>query len=207
MAIFDRTTWAALSILRRHLGLWTALRVGLTVEQRVKGGDPFQHLPPAEDDKERGSRAQLGPALVLYDVLRGRVSEEEARVITAEVVEVGAHIFLRQSIGALDRTALAAMDADARVAYVEARMSRFPNADARIDFVEPERVGFTVTSCRFVRLCREVGLPELAPIFCAGDASYFGGIEPNVQLIRPETLASGGTRCPFELRYQDAPTP
>ena len=207
MALFDRTTWAALSILRRHLGLWTALRVGINVERRVKAGDPFKALPPATDDKERGSREQLGPALVLFEVLCGRVSSDTARTITAEVVEIGAHIFLRQSIGTLDLAHLSTLDEAERRAYVEARMARFPNADARIDFVEPDRVGFTVTSCRFVRLCREVGLPDLAPIFCAGDASYFGGIEPDVQLIRPQTLAAGGSCCPFELRYDDASAP
>ena len=202
MPIFDRTTWAALAILRRHLGLWTALRAGLAVEKRVGAGEPFADLPPATDEKEAGSRAQLGPALVLYDELSQRVSADRARQITAEVVEIGAHIFLRQSIGRLDRAHLATLDEAGRRAYVEARIARFPNADVRVEVVEPERVRFTVTSCRFVRLCREVGMSDLAPIFCAGDASYFGGIEPDVELIRPETLALGGAACPFELRYQ-----
>ena len=128
MALFDRTTWAALGILRRNLGLWTALRVGIAVERRVKAGEPFLSLPPAEDEKERGSREQLGPALVLFEELCGVVTSSEARRITADVVEIGAHIFLRQSIGVLDRSKLAAMDDAGRHAYVQARMSRFPNA-------------------------------------------------------------------------------
>jgi Amt family ammonium transporter len=51
----------------------------------------------------------------------------------------------------------------------------------------------------------EAGVPELAPVFCKGDARFFGTVEPDVELIRPTMIATGGARCDFTLRFAERP--
>lgn len=206
MALFNPIEKAAVDVLARHLGWWRAMWFGLAVRRRIKRGEPFTHLPPPDTEKEAQSRAQAGPAIVLYRCLRRVIGPEDAVEITTDAVEAGALVFLQQSIGPLNRATLAAMTPEERVAFVKTRGERFPNATVRWDRVDLEAVRFTVLDCRFVSLCAEVGHPELAPIFCKGDARFFGTVEPNVRLTRSETLAAGGRMCPFLIQWNvDAP--
>lgn len=204
MALFDPMEKAALRVLAGHLGWIRALWYGLNVRNRVRRGEPFAHLPAPLTEKEAHSRAQAGPAIVLYRRLRRAIGPEDAVGITTDAVEASALVFLQQTIGPLDRGALTAMSPDDRLAFLKDKGNRFPNATIRWEQVEAERVRFTVLDCRFVSLCAEAGHPELAPIFCKGDAEFFGGVEPGVTLIREETLAAGGRRCPFVLQWASA---
>ncbi len=202
---FDRPTRAAFGVLRRRFGLLRALGIGWAIERQKAGGRPFGHLPPPTGEKDAQSRAQIGPAIVLFAVLVERYGDSTALEVTAEVVEAAALAFLGETVGPLRRATLAAMGPEERDAFVRDRMARFPNAEVRFEHIGADEVRFTVTDCRFVALCHAAGCPELAPLFCAGDARFFGEVEPDVVLIRETTLAVGGDRCPFVLRYADAP--
>ena len=204
MALFDPTGMAAFAILRRELGFWRAVKVGWTVENRTRRGDPFTGWSAPDDTSEAQSREQLGPALVLFEELCRTMESEQAKTITAMVVEAGAHIFLKASIGVIRKADLMQLDQGAREAFVAERMDRFPNATVTWDSISANHVSFRVTDCRFVRLCNEAGHPDLAPIFCAGDATYFGSVEPGVTLERPTTIAEGGSECPFTLRFAES---
>ena len=68
----DAIDRAAFRVLWGHLGLWRALRLGVSLQRRVDRGEPFADLPPATDAREAGSRAQAGPAVLLYRLLRER---------------------------------------------------------------------------------------------------------------------------------------
>jgi len=199
--------WAAFKVLRKRLGLWSALALAWRAERRTKAGHPFENLPTSDDPKEIASREQIGPALVIYQELTKRMDEEAAYAIVAELVEAAAHVFLRDTIGPLNRRDLVVLAPDEKVTFLEERLDRFPNTTTRVDSVGDTEVNFTVTRCSFVRLCREVGLPGLAPMFCAVDASYFGNVEPGLELVRPTTIASGGDSCPFSLRFTDSEPP
>ncbi len=190
-------------ILLRELGLVRALRVGLSLARRQRAGEPFAALPPPENDAERLSRAQIGPAILLYQELLRFLPRDEALRLTERVVVVGAVAFLRRSIGRLRRAELAALDEPGRQRFVEARGARFFNATTRWDEVSAASVRFTVTHCRFPPLCQALGVPELAPVFCKGDERFFGSVEPDVVLERPHTLAEGAASCPFTLRFRD----
>lgn len=199
--------WAAFTVLRQRLGLWSALALAWRADRRAKAGHPFEKLPSTEDPKEIASREQIGPAIVLYQELCKRMEAEAAYAIVAEVVEAAAHVFLRDTIGPLNRSDLMALDADEKVGFLEDRLGRFPNTTTRVDRVDDTEVNFTVTRCSFVGLCRDVGLPALAPMFCAVDASYFGNVEPGLELVRPTTIANGGDTCPFSLRFTESEPP
>lgn len=206
MPLLDPIEKASLRVVARHVGWLRAIWYGLAVRRRVKRGEPFAHLPPPDGEKEAQSRAQAGPAIVLYRRLRRSLGPEDAVDITTDAVEAGALVFLRETIGPLNREVLAAMTPEEREAFAKERGARFPNAEMMWEQIDLEQVRFTVLDCRFVSLCAEVGHPELAPIFCKGDARFFGTVEPDVELIRPETLAAGGSRCPFIIRWKPEAT-
>lgn len=174
------------------------------MQRKVARGEPFGDLPPPNDAREAGSREQAGPALVLYETLREHVFEAEALSITAEVVEEGAVVFLGRTLGSLRQADLSRLNDADRRKFVEDKGSRFPNAVPVWDEVSPDRVRFTVHACRLVELVVQAGRPELAPLFCQGDARFFGTVEPDVELIRPHTIAGGAASCPFTIQFKSA---
>lgn len=197
----------AAPILVRELGVLGALRIGRAIRRLERTGAPFAELPAAESEQERLSREQIGPAILLYLVLRERFDQARALAITEEIVVEAACVFLRQSIGSLRRAELEALDEDGKQAFVKERGERFFNATVTWDEIGTERVRFTVTHCRFPPLCAAAGVPELAPVFCKGDARFFGTVEPDVELIRPHTIAGGATTCPFTLQWATRTAP
>lgn len=190
----------AARVLAERLGWREAGRVLLGVGGRLAAGEPFGREQARGAEAE--SRAQLGPAVVVYRELVRR-GHGDARAVVGQIVHDGALVYLGHVIGPLDRDALGAMDERARAAWLDALGARFPNATLRWEATGPDVVSFRVSACRFVSLCHELGVPELAPLFCAGDATYFGTSAPNVSLTRPHTLAEGGPDCPFTLRWSD----
>lgn len=198
-----REQLAAVPALVRAVGVLEAVRLGWALERAQRRGEPFAALPPATTDKERESRAQAGPAILLYRALAARLGKAEALAIVEQVTIAGAVAFLRQSVGQLERARLEAMDEPKRKAWVAQRGERFPNASMRVDEASDERVVFTVTACRFPPLCAAAGVPELAPVFCAGDERFFGDVQRDVVLDRPQTIAAGDPQCVFRLSWRD----
>ena len=152
------------------------------------------------------SRAQIGPAILLYRELLRIREPDAARALTEEVVVAGAVAFLREQIGSLRRADLEGMDPEAQKEFARSRGERFFNATVTWDTVGSDEVRFTVTACRFPPLCAAAGVPELAPVFCAGDAHFFGTVEPDVLLERPQMIAEGAETCRFRL-YWASSTP
>ncbi len=192
-----------LRVLVGELGWIRALRVGLSVQLAAARGEPFGDLPPATDTNERGSRAQAGPAVLLYRALKRHVDEPEALRITGRAVEEGALTFLARTIGRLDRDAIDAMSEAERDAWARAKADAFPNATVEWKEIGAQKVVFEVTACRLVQLLHHVGEEQLAPLFCKGDGRYFGEVEPGTELIRPTTIAAGDDRCRFTIRGTD----
>jgi hypothetical protein len=198
-----RSPLAIPALLIRRLGPLTTLRVAFDVTRRLARGEPFSHLPPPETPRERQSRAQAAPVFLLYRALTA-LQVRDATSLVADLVELGAIAFLTKSIGPIRKHDLARMSEPERQRWVQTRAARFPNAEPVFHVVSPTEVRFTVPACRFVTLAQAAGHPELAPLFCRGDARYFGSVERGVALIRPHTLASGGPDCPFTIRFAPA---
>ena len=192
------STVSPTSALIRSLGWWGGLRVGLSLALGA-GGDPFAHLEPPGDERERLSRDQATLAIRLYRALLERYSPERSLVVAGHVIEAGAVQHLTKTLGDLDVRAFASLGQDERVSKVQGWIASFFTATARLDEIHDDRVSFTVTACALARLCSEAGHPELAPAFCRGDALFFAAQSPPVELERPHTLAEGGNDCPFRL--------
>ncbi|MFT7520803.1 MAG: putative ArsR family transcriptional regulator [Kiritimatiellia bacterium] len=200
--MIDTTSRAAIGVLKRELGWSSTISVGLAIFFSQRRQRPFGDLAPATDAKERGSRDQAGPAILLYRALLKRMSGTDALELTQKVVDASAVAFLQQTIGPLNRQTLQAMSAEERMSFVRLRLDRFPNMTYELHQVDPDTVRFTVNSCRLHSLAVHAGHPELGSTFCSGDARFFGDVQPDVTLERSTTLASGGASCPFVLRLR-----
>ena len=193
-----------LGTLLRELGPVTLLRVGAHVRRAEKAGEPFSRLPAPASKNEVLSRAQIGPAILLYRALR-QYRPDDAFRITQQVVVAEGIRFLAGELGRLPLDELESMTDEERHAFVQAKGERFFNATLHWDRVAPDGVAFTITACTFPGLCEAAGVPEVAPMFCQVDEAYFGSVEPGLVLVRDGSLASGQPRCHFILRAAGHP--
>jgi hypothetical protein len=201
--MFSREDSAAFKILIEELGLVDALRVGGRTQRRVFAGEPFDQLDPPETEGERQSREQIGPAIVLYkELLRDRDRQRALEVAERVIIEASI-IFLGKTIGRLRRSELLDLGDRQREEFVRRKGDKFFNATLEWEQIEVDTVEFTVTHCEFPPLCEKTGVPELAPLFCKGDAQFFGDVEEDVDLDRPHTIAEGAETCPFRITLRD----
>ena len=188
------------------LGWRKALAVGLKVLQRLPWEAPFRELPRTRDSRERKSRQQIIPAIVLYRVLLRTRSQHASLEIMAEVIRAGAVEHLTRSLGDLNPEHFQALSQQQREHTVRGWLARFFTAETTLDEVSADSVRFTVTRCQLARLAEAAGHPELAPLFCRGDADFFATRTPPVSMRRVQTLAEGGDACPFELSLMSRPS-
>jgi hypothetical protein len=201
--MFSREDSAAFKILIEELGLVDALRIGGRTQRRVFAGEPFDDFDPPETENERESRDQIGPAIVLYRELRREVDRERALEVAERVIVEASIIFLGKTIGRLRRRELLDLEDREREQFVRRKGDKFFNATLEWEQIEVDTVEFTVTHCEFPPLCEATGVPELAPLFCEGDAQFFGDVEEDVDLDRPHTIAEGAETCPFRITLRE----
>lgn len=193
-----RMKWAAFAVLRDQLGLKETVRVGLAMGRRP---DPFQVLPEPADDRDRDSRDQIRPSVNLYLELRARIGEDQALKVVRDVVLEASLAFLEANADQLDPGRYLVADPEGRVAMVNGVIGRFPNSDGVLEDVRDDGFVFRVTTCRFVNLCNDIGLSDLAPLYCRGDVAYFA--RGSVTLERPTTLAEGDPCCEFRFGLRE----
>jgi hypothetical protein len=142
-------------------------------------------------------------------VLRRR--EIEARII-GPLVEALAGEFDRARILAILRDTIiqvARQQGAARVAEVgDNSLTAFAQSagdwrkgDAlQIDVLElnDERYSFNVTRCRYAEMYRALGLAELGAVLsCNRDYSLVEGFNPEIELVREQTIMQGAPCCTF----------
>jgi len=204
-AVEARYSAAGARVLYRMLGLRRATAIFGDMAVAKLRGKPFGHLKPPHDEREALSRRQIASALMLHDALKRRLPPDRAMELLQEVIVASTVIFLEFAVGSLSRSEIDAMSVEEREALFRRIGRRFFNAT--IEWGEPSDASltFTVKRCLFPNLCRLAGAPEVAPLLCKGDAVYFSEVLGTIDLIRPETIAEGGTCCPFELKWKIEP--
>lgn len=153
-------------------------------------------LGPPTDERDRLSRRQCGPAVLLYRTLLEETTMERARAITREAVIAGAMPFLDVMIPPLSVSELAAQAPELA--------RRFFNAEGEAQVVDDgTAVTFDVYRCRFVELLSAAGASELTSLFCEVDRMFFDGKRRPVAMYRRLTLAGGDERCDFRFEAID----
>ena len=190
-------------VLLAEVGPVATLRIALGLAWRRVRERPFRGLGAPSDRKERLSRKQALPAILLYRELLARYDLNRALQIAGKVVHAGAVEHLTRTLGTIDADDFAAKSDASRLAQVRGWLDKFFTATASIDDVSAHGVSFTVKACALARLAKHAGHPELAACFCSGDKAFFEEQTPPILLDRPFTIASGGESCPFTLTLGD----
>lgn len=197
-----RQTWAAAVVLAKHLG-WLAIPGFLdAMARQVRKGEPWQDLPPAWTFKERKSREQAGPVVIIYRLLEKRVGRDRALDITRELVIQAGTVFLASVVPTLSKADYRRLSEDQRRDTFGAALDAIPNSTATITEMGDESFGFDVTACEFQKLVRQLGLPELGALFCAVDHHFFQLHYPEVRFERNQTIAEGGSACDFRFSWR-----
>jgi hypothetical protein len=192
---------AATRVLRRSLSAREFLGV-LSRYVRTGKASTWKGLPPPADEKDKGSRDQLGDAIRICDALLARVDHDRAIAITRDVVKAGAIEFLRGTLPLVSRQDIARMSPEDRLALLEQLVAAFPNSEGKVVAVNPDEFTFRVTRCRFPELLGQLGRPELADAFCSGDLEYFQNNQPDIEASRDTTIAAGGDCCGFTFHLK-----
>ena len=193
----------ALRVLRRHLGLRGALRVG----RRYLAGwlrDPLATIEPQGWPRrsERLVRHQLRAAVRVDDALRPMPLEARLPILRDVIGETGAR-FIGANVPMPSAAAWGGASAAARDDFAAAVVQRFFNAETTGHETGPRSFRFDVVRCRFVQLCAALDRPYLAPLFCHADSVYFERPRSPLRLLRGQTLAGGDARCDFRFEVHD----
>lgn len=140
-------------------------------------------------------------ALVLkhvYEVVKARSGEEEARAVIGEAVSNAA---IEHGKGFAEELG--------RVPDFEdfaAIMPLWTKEDAlEIDIIEAskEKLEFNVTRCRYSEMYREMGLGEIGHLLsCNRDGDFCIGYNPDMELTRTQTIMRGASHCDFRYRMK-----
>lgn len=195
----------SLSVLKHSLTPAEFRRALARVVWRSLFSKPMRALPKAQDEKDRFTRRQLEPVLVLQDALEQDLGLPKARSleILEKVVSQSGARFIEKTIELPERASWERMDQAQRDGLVERIMARFENAQTRMVRAPTAEVAFDVQMCHFVRLTKALGRTELAPFFCKADSVYFQRPGLPVLLDRKRTIASGDAECDFRFRFKD----
>ena len=184
-----------------QLGAGPALKVLAGVAADQARGEPWRELSRPADTREALSRRQLGSAVLLYRNLCRVCEEPEAYDLTAAIVREASVDFLRRNVPVIKKKKVLGMTDSRRRFYLRRIQQKFFNADADMTLDGDEGLLLTVRRCRFPELLKAVGDPQLAPMFCEGDADFFDQHQPEVQLERPEIISRGGAVCDFRFHW------
>ena len=197
-----QSSWRAIVLLWKQLGATGAFAVVIDLLYRQGRGEPWNGQGRPEDTKEKLSRKQCGPAVVLYRTLASRLGNERALELTGRIVLDASILFLKSIVPIMEPEALRAMSEDARRQYIMKIADRFFNADTDKIELTDDAFRYKICRCRFPELMDAVGHPELAPLFCRGDQVFFDEHQPHVEFFRPVTLAQDRQPCDFNFRLK-----
>lgn len=198
-----KTSLRAFSTLWNLLGRMTTLSVLAGMTKRQIAGEPWKHLPPPVDEKERASRKQAGPAILLYRTLESRFGQEHAMKITGKIILDGSLKFLASRVPLIKPDILQKMQENDQRKFLEDITGRFFNADTDDIEITDSSFRYRITRCRFPELLDAVGHKELAPLFCAGDKVFFENSQPFIEFHRPVTLAENNKPCDFRFAIRN----
>ena len=201
-SVLRKQEWLGFKVLIKSLGWVRAMGLGMTMKRRLSKGAPWAQLGPPVDVREEWSRAQVGPAIVLYQLLK-EIPHPEPLQLTKQVVVTGAVPWMKWAIGTIEPDTYKGMSETERDDWFQGKSQRFFNMRMKSHATGPEHVEFEVEACSFPSLCQRTDVPELAPVFCAVDAHYFGGVQQGIALNRPSTIAGGDSGCSFHLAWEN----
>ena len=198
----------ALQCLAEHFGWPTALKLACQLKLRLWTNNPFGELnrqkPPSREEKL--SQRQMVPLVVLYQLMAERYPRAQVLQVAAQVSQRVAIAFLRFNVPQIHHAEFKDAPRETKLAKLKSVTLRFFNAKADLKLDHKDNFHFTVNTCYFARYAKLLGMPELAPLFCAADKLYFDNYQPEVQMIRTVTLATDEKPCDFYFKWRSEET-
>ena len=188
-------------LLTRRVGLMRLPGLLWAVWRQQRKGAPWNDLGPPASKRERECRDQMGQVILLHDAIAAKLDPQRAREIVGELVSEAAVVQLRSFIPKNTLLGYRDMAPETRERILTRTLDKFPNSTVGKKVIEDEVFEFHVTRCEFVELARSIGQPEMAQLFCVGDALYFERDVPQARFDRPSMLSEGGERCLFRIRW------
>ncbi|MDP7038085.1 MAG: L-2-amino-thiazoline-4-carboxylic acid hydrolase [Myxococcota bacterium] len=176
---------------------------------RLLFANPFKPInkmvqPTAE---EKLSQKQMLPAVLLYKILiELDHGPDQAHKFVAHLVQTLAFSFLKFTIPIINRKRVENLPLPNQLKILTSITKRFFNAQGKAEMNSKDRFSFTVSKCSFAQYSTTLGVPELAPIFCASDKAYFDTCQTDITLERTTTLAEDHKPCDFVFHWKDSST-
>ena len=134
----------------------------------------------------------------VYETIRARSGEEEARAVIGEAVSNAAIAHGRELAERLGRP-------PTLKDFYEI-MPAWTKGDAlQIDVIaaDVEKLDFNVTRCRYAEMYRQMGLGDIGHLLsCNRDGDFCVGYNPDMKLTRTQTIMQGATHCDFRYRME-----
>jgi hypothetical protein len=134
----------------------------------------------------------------VYEVIRQRSGEAEARAVIGEAVSKSA---IEQGKALADELGHTPSFEDFR-----AIMPLWTKEDAlKIDLLEAneDRLHFNVTRCRYSEMYKEMGIGDIGDLLsCNRDSDFCIGYNPDIELERTQTIMKGASHCDFRYRMK-----
>ncbi|MBL90458.1 MAG: hypothetical protein CMH56_01410 [Myxococcales bacterium] len=200
----------AARILKEELGVFGMLHCFLCFGWRQLWQKPFAALQRQNpiSPAEALTRHQLEPVLILDAVLGLdlKLSQERTRSVLKRIVGESGARFIQFAVKNPPPEAWHQKSVSAKNEFAQKGLQQFFNAEAEVVSAPNAHFAFDVKACHFVGLARELGRPDLAPLFCGADETLFNRPELKVLMTREETLAQGHDRCAFRFQWDESET-
>lgn len=135
----------------------------------------------------------------VYEVIKERSGEEEARTVIGKAVSNAAIEHGKSLAEALGRAP------DLRD-FLDI-MPLWTKDDAlEIEVLEADekQLNFNVKRCRYAEMYREMGLGNIGDLLsCNRDGDFCIGYNPNIELTRTQTIMKGASHCDFRYRMKE----
>ncbi|MFV0295954.1 MAG: L-2-amino-thiazoline-4-carboxylic acid hydrolase [Hyphomicrobiaceae bacterium] len=135
----------------------------------------------------------------VYQTLRKRLGDKEARDIIADSVTRSAIEQGRQMAAALDGATSLQTFIDAQELW-----TRGGALDVEVKEQSSERFAFNVKRCAYAEMYRDMGLGDIGDLLsCQRDGAFCEGYDPKLKLTRTQTIMQGASHCDFVYQYDD----
>ena len=136
----------------------------------------------------------------VYDTLKERLGEQEARAVIGDACSKAAVEH--------GRSFAEALDGPATFEDFQAIMPLWTKDDAlEIEVLETseDSFSFNVTRCRYAEMYQEMGLGDIGHLLsCNRDGAFCEGYNPDMELTRSQTIMQGASHCDFRYRMKSA---
>ena len=132
------------------------------------------------------------------------------KVLQAELGEERANALVRKALGGLYRRlgeqwwqTKGTRHVGEGMALAFAAFAKGDALDYSLRALSEETYEIDVTRCRYAQFYQELGEPELGFLLvCSSDFPFAEGFDPDLKLMRSETIMQGASHCDFRYRRQ-----